>query len=334
MCPVCTPFPLAGKGWDRGLRNKKVTAYLSLVRWLYLFILFLFTSFSYPKEEKPYVVILGIAQDAGYPQVGCNKECCQKVYEKKAAKQLVSCIAIVDPVSHQKWIIDATPDFPEQIKMLDIYQSGDISGIFLTHAHIGHYTGLMYLGREALNAKNIPVYAMPRMYDFIKTNGPWSQLVALNNIELIKLKADSIIRLNERISIQPLLVPHRDEFSETVGYLVTGGGRSLLFIPDIDKWNKWEKDIREFVKQCDNLLLDGTFYKDGELPGRNMTEIPHPFVQESMKLLEKLSRGEKRKVGFIHFNHTNPLIRKESNECKEVRNRGFNMASQGQVISF
>ena len=66
----------------------------------------------------------------------------QKIYEKKATKQLVSCIAIVDPVSKQKWIIDATPDFPEQLRMLDSIQSSDLSGIFLTHAHIGHYTGL------------------------------------------------------------------------------------------------------------------------------------------------------------------------------------------------
>jgi pyrroloquinoline quinone biosynthesis protein B len=300
----------------------------------YLLIAFLFVSFSSPEEKKPFIVVLGIAQDAGYPQIGCNKECCKKVYENKATKQLVSSIAVVDPISHQKWIFDATPDFTEQVKNLNNIQSGDISGIFLTHAHIGHYTGLMYLGKEAMNANKIPVYAMSRMYDFIKTNGPWSQLVTLNNIELRKLKADSIIQLNERISVQPILVPHRDEFSETVGYLIRVNNKSVLYIPDIDKWNKWERDIREYVKQCDYLLLDGTFYKDGELPGRNMTEIPHPFVQESMEFFEKLNAGEKRKIWFIHFNHTNPLVRKESADCKEVRNRGFNVATQGLVLRF
>lgn len=300
----------------------------------FLLLSILFVSFHSPDDKKPFLVVLGIAQDAGYPQIGCTKDCCKKVYEKKAKKQLVSCIAIVDPVSNQKWIFDATPDFTEQVKMLDTYQSGNISGIFLTHAHIGHYTGLMYLGREALNANKVPVYAMPRMIDFIKTNGPWSQLVSLNNIELRKLKADSIIHLNERISVQPLLVPHRDEFSETVGFLIKCEKKSVLFIPDIDKWNKWEWDIIEYVKQCDYLFLDGTFYKDGELPGRNINEIPHPFVQESMELFDNLNAAEKKKVWFIHFNHTNPLVRKESNECKEVKDRGFNVASQGQVIQF
>jgi pyrroloquinoline quinone biosynthesis protein B len=301
---------------------------------IYLFIGFLFVSFHPPEEKRPFIVVLGIAQDAGYPQTGCNKECCKKVYEKKATKQMVSCIAIVDPFSKQKWIIDATPDFPAQLKMLDEYQAGDLSGIFLTHAHIGHYTGLMYLGREAMNANKIPVYAMPRMYDFIKMNGPWSQLITLNNIELRKLKADSIVQLNERISIQPILVTHRDEFSETVGYLIMINKKSVLFIPDIDKWNKWEKDIREYVKQCDYLLLDGTFYKDGELPGRNMAEIPHPFVQETMEMFEKYDAVNKKNIWFIHFNHTNPLVRKESAECKEVRNRGFNVATQGLLIKF
>ncbi|MBI5856482.1 MAG: MBL fold metallo-hydrolase [Sphingobacteriales bacterium] len=294
----------------------------------------LFVSFQPLKEEKPFVVVLGIAQDAGYPQAGCNKECCRKVYAGKTSKQLVSCIAIVDPSSGEKWMIDATPDFTEQLHSLDSFQKGNLSGIFLTHAHTGHYTGLMYLGREAVNANKIPVYAMPRINDFIKSNGPWSQLVTLNNIDLRKLKADSTIQLNERISIQPLLVPHRDEFSETVGYLIKINNKSLLFIPDIDKWNKWDRNINDFVKRCDYLILDGTFYKEGELPGRNMSEIPHPFVQETMAMFEKADAGIKKKIWFIHFNHTNPLLSGESEETKDVINKGFNVAVRGQSFKF
>jgi len=246
---------------------------------------------------------------------------------------MVSSIAIVDPVSKQKWIIDATPDLPEQLKLLDDHQNGDLSGIFLTHAHTGHYTGLMYLGREAMNANKIPVYAMPRMDDFIKSNGPWSQLVTLNNIELRKLKADSIVWLNERISVQPLLVPHRDEFSEAVAYLIKTEERSVLFVPDIDKWNKWGRSLSDLLRQSDQLLVDGTFYKEGELPGRNMAEIPHPFVEETMLVLEGFDTVDKRKIWFIHFNHTNPLIREDSKESKEVRDKGFNLARQGQVFN-
>lgn len=295
-------------------------------------LFFLFTSFL-SAEKDPFLIILGITQDAGYPQIGCDKECCKKFWDKKIAKQKVSSLALFDPSTNQKWIFDATPDLTGQMHDADKLQQGNLSGIFLTHAHIGHYTGLMYLGREALNTKEIPVYAMPRLYDYLNTNGPWSQLVRLKNIQLQKLKADSSIKLTDKISITPILVPHRDEFSETVGYSIKTGNKTVLFIPDIDKWQKWERDIKQLVKQFDYLFLDGTFYKEDELPGRNMREVPHPFIQESVDLFNDLSLTEKQKIWFIHFNHTNPLIDKSSTQYKEVKSKGFNVAVEGLKIS-
>jgi pyrroloquinoline quinone biosynthesis protein B len=297
-----------------------------------LIILFLLISFQ-STERNPFIVILGTTQDAGYPQIGCNRECCKKYTDKKIARQKVSCLALFDPATNQKWIFDATPDLTEQVHETDKLQKGNLSGIFLTHAHIGHYTGLMYLGREALNGQGIPVYVMPRLYDFLKSNGPWSQLISLKNIELRKLKADSAVRLTDKISVTPLIVPHRDEFSETVGYSIQTTKKSVLFIPDIDKWQKWERDIKKMVNHHDYLFLDGTFYKDGELPGRNMSEVPHPFVEESINLFKDLSLAEKQKIWYIHFNHTNPLIDKSSEEYKEVKSKGFNVAFEGVKIS-
>jgi len=106
-----------------------------------------------------------------------------------------------------------------------------------------------------------------------------------------------------------------------------------LFIPDIDKWQKWDRDIRQMVKSHDDLFIDGTFYKDGELPGRNMSEVPHPFVQESMRFFKDLTSIEKQKIWFIHFNHTNPLIDKSSKEYKDVKSKGFNVAIEGTRIT-
>ena len=297
-----------------------------------LIILFLFTSF-HPPEKDPFIVILGVAQDAGYPQIGCDKECCKKYWDKKIDMQKVSCLALFDPITNQKWLFDATPDITGQLHEAEKYQKGNLSGIFLTHAHIGHYTGLMYLGREALNTKEIPVYAMPRMHDYLKSNGPWSQLVSLKNIHLEKLKADSTIRLTDKISVTPIIVPHRDEFSETVGYSITTGKKSVLFIPDIDKWQKWDRDIKKLVQQYDHLFLDGTFYKNGELPGRNMSEVRHPFVEESIELFKDLPVPQKQQIYFIHFNHTNPLLDKSSKEYKEVKSKGFNVAIESLKIS-
>jgi pyrroloquinoline quinone biosynthesis protein B len=174
---------------------------------------------------------------------------------------------------------------------------------------------------------------MPRMRVFLEENGPWSQLVELENISLKNLKADSTFNLNKNIKATPFIVPHRDEFSETVGYEILINNKSLIFIPDIDKWEKWETNISELIQKVDYVFLDATFYKNGELQ-RDMSEIPHPFVEESMKLFSTLTKTDKQKVYFIHYNHTNPLLIEGSNAQKEVSEKGFNFAKEGLIIGF
>ena len=283
-----------------------------------------------------FIYVLGVAQDGGYPQAGCLKQCCMKVKRKPYLERMVTSIAIVDNVENKCWIIDMSPDFPKQLHMInDITNSKspvNIAGIFLTHAHIGHYSGLIHLGHEVMGAKNIPVYAMPRMKNFLEKNGPWNQLVTKSNIQINSIYDDNVININDQVSVKPFLVPHRDEFTETVGFKIKGPSNSILFIPDIDKWNIWNKDIISEVNSNDYLLLDGTFFDGNELPGRDMSEIPHPFVSESVNLFKGLPTKEKNKIHFIHFNHSNPLIWSTSNELNFLIQEGFNIAKQGQVI--
>lgn len=282
-----------------------------------------------------FLVVLGIAQDAGFPQAGCEKECCAAYYSGKEEKKGVTSLALVDKKNKQYWLFEATPDIAAQLKNLQDYLPAvdyTPDGIFITHAHIGHYTGLMQLGREAMGAKDIPVWVMPRMDSFIRNNGPWSQLVSLQNIRLNRLNADSTVQLNASFKVTPVKDPHRDEFSETVGFVIESGKKKILFVPDIDKWEKWERDIAEQLKQVDAALLDGTFYKNGELPGRDMREVPHPFVEESLQKFSVLSSVDKSKIIFIHFNHTNPLLKKASAEKDKVRKEGFAVAEEGMVI--
>ncbi|MBK7872334.1 MAG: MBL fold metallo-hydrolase [Saprospiraceae bacterium] len=304
--------------------------------WIYISILInifqLQTLNTKLETSQPYILILGIAQDGGYPHAGCQRDDCQKLFKQGKKGHLISCIAIVDPASKQSWMIDATPDFPEQLEILEKITSTKLAGIFLTHAHIGHYTGLMHLGREVIGAKQIPVYAMPKMKDFLEENGPWSQLVSLQNIIIQPLAANENIKLTKELSITPFLVPHRDEYSETVGYQIESIHKKAIFIPDINKWNIWERDITKEIQNVNIALLDGSFYQNGEIPGRNMSEIPHPFVQESMELFKDLSDIDKAKVHFIHINHTNPLLHKGSAAQKEVKKAGFKLAQERQRI--
>jgi pyrroloquinoline quinone biosynthesis protein B len=282
-------------------------------------------------DTSPFIIVLGTAQDGGYPHAGCRKACCARYYEGSEKRHYVSCLALVDPVSGQRWLFDCTPDFTMQLHMLDsIFPTQDIgiSGIFLTHAHIGHYAGLMYLGREAMNTQGIPVYAMPRMKDFLSTNGPWSQLVARRNIDIRSLAKDSTIHLNDRITVTPFRVPHRDEFSETVGYRIATQRAHVIFIPDIDKWDKWDQDLATVVRENDLVLIDGTFFKDGELQGVSMKDVPHPFIEETMQRLSSLPDRDKQKVHFIHLNHTNPALLHDQAAIDEIGGMHFRVAKE------
>lgn len=286
-------------------------------------------------EETPFFVVLGIAQDAGFPQAACQKACCSKAWVDPSLRKKVVSLGLIDPVSNEKWLFEATPDFKDQIQILNQFNEGSgviPDGIFITHAHIGHYTGLMHLGREAIGSQKTPVYTMPRMRNFLRFGGPWSQLVKLNNISLHPVVPDSTIVLNKRIKVVPFLVPHRDEFSETVGYQILGPSKKIIFIPDIDKWEKWDQSILEMIEENDCLLLDGSFYANGEIPNRDMSEIPHPFIEESMDLFKNLPQEEKEKIHFIHFNHTNPVLNSNSEAYKDLYRNGFRIAEENQII--
>ena len=297
---------------------------------LVLSISSIFYSFTYIKDQ-PYVVILGVAQDGGAPQAACEKSCCIHKWNDPTLHNKVSSIGIVDPISNEVWMIDATPDFAEQLHLLTNNNSRDLKGIFLTHAHIGHYTGLMHLGREVMGAKNTKVSVMPKMENFLRNNGPWSQLVKLENVSLNSLRDNKSVQLNSRLTITPFKVPHRDEFSETVGYRIDGPSKSLVFIPDIDKWSKWQKDIIEVVENSDYSLLDGTFYDINELPGRDMSQIPHPFIIETMDLFK--NSDKKNSIYFIHLNHTNPALDKNSKEYNNILDNGFNVTKRGNKLN-
>ena len=271
---------------------------------------------------------MGVVQDGGLPHLGSNKLCCENIEQKR----YVTSIMLVNNENNESYLFDASPDINEQLNFMGDRIKKDLKGVFLTHAHIGHYTGLMYFGREALNSKLINVYAMPRMKKFLEQNGPWSQLVSLENISINEINSNSKISVDTNITIQPIEVPHRAEFSETVGYKIYGPNKTVLFIPDIDKWYLWEKSIIDQIKQVDYALIDATFYDSEEVNYRDLSEIPHPFVVESMELFDSTSDEEKKKIFFIHLNHTNPLLDKDSDQYKFVKDKGYNVAEEGMKL--
>ena len=282
--------------------------------------------------------VLGIMQDGGAPHIGCERPCCRNLFLRPAVDHRVVSLGISDVGTDGRSvgaIIESTPDFTEQLADFQTWSGLPLERIqlFLTHAHIGHYSGLMYLGREALGADRMPVWVMPRMREFLTQNGPWDQLVALQNIALNSLSADVAVKVGAQVSITPIRVPHRDEYSETVGFRIEGPHRSVLFIPDINKWSDWNRSLVSELKAVDRAYLDATFYDAAEVGYRDMAEIPHPFMVETMALLHDLPSEERGKVHFIHLNHTNPCLDSTSNAAAEIRSLGFYVATQGDVFA-
>ena len=295
-----------------------------------------------PRQTRPFVAILGTAQDGGIPQIGCDGPQCAKARQDCRHRRLVSCMLIADPSTGERWLIDATPNFPEQVDLANRLaplphntnpgRPNLFDGILLTHAHIGHYTGLVHLGREVYSAKATSLLTSARMQSFLESNGPWSQLVTLGNVVFKRLQPGVKLQLNASLAVTPHLVPHRDEFSDTLAFEIHGPTRSILFLPDIDKWDKWHIRLEDILSRVDRAYIDGTFFGDGEIPGRAMSEIPHPFIEETMDRLSALSLSERSKVTFIHLNHTNPAADPAGPEAHLIRIAGYSVAVEGEVF--
>ena len=280
------------------------------------------------------ILVLGTVQDGGYPHIDCKSRCCLDAWKDASLKKYISSIAIVDHEHKKYFLVDITPDFSEQLNMLYKTYSAKyvLSGIFLTHAHVGHYTGLFKLGLEMMNSDSVPVYAMPKLMKFLQNNSSTNFLFESNNIVGHIINNNQNIKLSENFNITPFFVPHRNELSETVGYKMQSNNKSVIYIPDIDSWEEWNLNIIDVVKQNDILMLDGTFYNKDELSSRDINKIPHPSILESLEIFRKLPINQKKKIYFTHLNHTNNLLRENSTEYKDVIDKNFNILKDQQIF--
>jgi len=248
------------------------------------------------------LVVLGIAQDGGMPHPGCRRPPCSEARAGRRRAEKVACLGLRHGETGDAYLFDATPDFPAQLHALT--GGRPPTALFLTHVHVGHYTGLMYLGKEALGARAVLVYATPRMAEFLCANAPWNRLLLDGNMALRELPPDRTLDLPGGARVTPFAVPHRNELSDTVGYRIDGPQRRALFLPDIDRWEDWDRDIRALAEEVDLAFLDGTFQSADELAGRDMSQVPHPLMSETRARL----RGARARVLFLHLNHTNPAL--------------------------
>ncbi|MEL6342720.1 MAG: MBL fold metallo-hydrolase [Myxococcota bacterium] len=282
------------------------------------------------------MVLLGVAQDAGHPQLGCMRSCCAPAWADPRRRHLPVALGLVGR-GGRRFLVEATPALPEQLYRLEQFSpraasSPLLDGLLLTHAHMGHLIGLAYLGREAAAVRDLPVYLPRGLADALRDALPWRLLLEQGHLRFIPIAAGETLLLGPGLHVEVLSVPHRREIAETVGFIFSGDARRVLFVPDIDAWSAWDRDLEALIASVDLALLDGTFFADGELE-RDMSEIPHPRVVETMARLSSAPASVRARVRFIHLNHTNPLLDPDSAASAQVRRAGFEIGTAGEALT-
>jgi len=328
-----------------------------------------------PEPDGPYVVVLGTAQDGGLPHIGCDSGNCAAAKSDPSRRRLVTSLMLCDPRSGKRWLFDCTSDVREELDRARglpekrfaapadpaapaAPRPPPFDGMFLTHAHMGHYGGLLQLGREAYSVTGVPTYVTPRFAGFLRGNDPWKRMVDDGRLVLRDLVpgdpggaggGGASVELAPDLHVDCFRVPHRDEFSDTVGFVIRGPHRSLAYLPDIDKWEKWDawtwaeagagapapslspsqgQRVEALIRAVDYALLDGCFFADGEIPGRSIKDIPHPFIAESVARFAPLPAAERAKVFFTHLNHTNPAADPASDAARSVGAAGMHVLDE------
>jgi len=277
--------------------------------------------------QKIIARIIGSAQDGGVPQIGCRCTRCDYARTNPEHTRYPASLAIVRP-SGKVLVVDVTPSLPRQLDLLrGLPPSRDKvlpDAVLLTHAHVGHYAGLIFFGREVASTKGLPVYCTPRMRHFLESNKPYRYLVERGEIHIKDLKCGETLIYDGALRIIPVEVPHRNEDAETLAFMVKSK-RSLFYAPDFDNYTE---TIDRCIRDSDISMLDGSFWSPEELVDRVFDEIPHPTIMESRERL----RGYENRIIFTHMNHTNPVLDRNGLLRAELEKQGFRIAKEGLDI--
>ena len=272
--------------------------------------------------------MLGIAQDGGHPQPGCLRPCCANLTEQHYPVSLG-----IRSDEGTNILIEATRHLGDQFTL---WGQTNVDHLLLTHAHFGHVDGLGLFGRETLSAQGINLHVSEEMYHLVDQTPQWNLMVQQGVFEIQTFAVGTSLYNKDEVIIEPVRIPHRDELSDMHAFIIRGPNKSLLFLPDHDSWDETLavhncSTLRQWLSamRIDVALIDGTFWSEDELGGRDQSKVPHPPVVQTLKMLGQKQQGDPE-IFFTHLNHTNPLYDQESEQMKQVTQLGWGVVHQGQ----
>jgi len=206
--------------------------------------------------------------------------------------------------------------------------------VCLTHAHLGHIDGLGQFGTEAMGMDGVPLFASSSVIGAIERRGVASPF------ECRAVEHGVGFQPSEGCGFEYALVPvpHRAEESDTHAVVIRGPEDSVLFLPDHDDWSQTlgmhgADSIRDWFSGLGVgiALIDGTFWDASELPEREISQIPHPMIAETLDRLGERRQGDPE-IRFVHMNHSNPVLDEASEESGRVEALGWSVAEQCSVL--
>ena len=302
------------KIWNRVKRVEELTEAVTLVK-----------EKKWRDGKMVEVILLGIAQDGGRPQAGCNLNCCAKIQAKPELWSSPVSLGILE--EKDLHLIEASRMIGKQLSMID---NKIPKSVWITHAHLGHIDGLGQFGTESMNTSRVTLHCSERVSKNIEKT-PSLKLLLENE----KLVFGEWGIKNKNFKITPIEIPHRDELGDNHALVIEGIQNRLLFMPDHDTWDETLKcvgfeTIKDWLKslEIDVALIDGTFWNDKEIKHRSQEDIKHPPIEETLKRIGMSEKDDPRII-FIHFNHTNPVFNEETEEYKKVIEMGWEIGTEG-----
>ena len=284
----------------------------------------------------PTLTILGTAQDGGVPQAGCGCSNCNAAFENPERVRFPVSLGVMDNQGGMH-LIEATRALPEQLKIWADACRYDSpirpNSVLLTHAHLGHIEGIGQFGKEAMGCRNLTLVASESVASILQEKKLMTPFVIADfgSQNLPKFQQGGVV-------FDFIPVPHRDDTSDTHAILISGENKRVLFLPDLDDWEQTLKSVgytnpNEWFQSlgATHVLLDATFWNGEELSGRDMKDVPHPTVENSLVRLQEGGIGGPEII-LIHLNHTNPLNNPNSHQSRMVEDAGHSIGQRGLTI--
>jgi pyrroloquinoline quinone biosynthesis protein B len=254
------------------------------------------------------------------------------------------------------FLLNASPDLRLQIeatRTLHPHQGtrgSPIAGVVLTSGDLDQIVGLLSL-RELQALRVYCARSLRRilcednsvfaMLNRIPGQVEWIDVQPGETFTLTGLESRESKLRCEAFSIgtrYPLYVREKDYPSEeaSLGLMVTdNAGRRLAYLPAICNV---DEAMIERLEGADLLLFDGTFWTDDELirvqgSGSTARQMGHLPISAEDGSLRKLARLRRPRKVFIHVNNTNPMLNESGDECRAVRDAGWEIAEDGWSIS-